>query len=370
MSSRILHAAIFLCSTLFVTSLSARTWTDSNGKTMDASFVRLVGDKVTLRNGNRVTQVPLSTLSQADQDYVAEKTGKKKDNEAKQENPASGSATSGITGNDSANAASPGEERTWTDSKGRKIQARFVEFDAPNQKVKMIKDGKEVSVPINNLSHEDRVYVIREFANARIAARRGGNNEAQQAAAQMLGASGPAPTINANPYGAAGANPYGTPGANPMGLTPQLGQNIPAGNPYAVPTGTSIPTLGLPPMGLPQVGINPADAANANIASAPMPTTGYGLSSVAPTASIGTTPSTGAAQTYSTSPTFIPPMGTTAEAPTALPGDVTGLWDWRSARINVSNANRIRDESDNGSRFHGSGNSGIVESKLSESIDE
>lgn len=51
---------------------SPRTWTDAQGRTTKADFVRVYRGKVVLLRGNRVLMMPLGSLSQQDQQYVAQ----------------------------------------------------------------------------------------------------------------------------------------------------------------------------------------------------------------------------------------------------------------------------------------------------------
>ena len=71
------HLAISL-GALLVLSLGAvaevRTWTNAEGKTIEAEYVSADGEKLTLqlRNSKRVT-IELKTLSEADQKWVTDK---------------------------------------------------------------------------------------------------------------------------------------------------------------------------------------------------------------------------------------------------------------------------------------------------------
>lgn len=55
------------------TSASARTWTNQAGKTIEADFVSLNGDQLTLKGANGKTyEIPLTSLSEADQTFAKE----------------------------------------------------------------------------------------------------------------------------------------------------------------------------------------------------------------------------------------------------------------------------------------------------------
>jgi O-glycosyl hydrolase len=53
----------------------ARTWTDKQGRTIEAEFVRVAQGKVVLSRSGKVVTVPLSELSDADLKFIASKTG-------------------------------------------------------------------------------------------------------------------------------------------------------------------------------------------------------------------------------------------------------------------------------------------------------
>ena len=62
--------------------------------------------------------------------------------------------------------------RTWTDKKGRKIEAEYLSQTKDTVLLKL-KNGKEVSVPFSNLSRADLNYLI----EAEIAAAKKGNDK-------------------------------------------------------------------------------------------------------------------------------------------------------------------------------------------------
>ncbi|PHR93514.1 MAG: hypothetical protein COA78_32770 [Blastopirellula sp.] len=89
---------LLLCFALPISSskLHARPWTDSNGKVLDAKFVRIENGQVTLRTtSGKIYNLSITELSEADQNYIKESL-----------------STKGI--------------RLWTDNTGKQITARFV----------------------------------------------------------------------------------------------------------------------------------------------------------------------------------------------------------------------------------------------------
>lgn len=54
-----------------------RTWTNRDGRTVEATFVRLDGETLVMKNDQGEFRVPLASLSQADQDYAAEQAAQR-----------------------------------------------------------------------------------------------------------------------------------------------------------------------------------------------------------------------------------------------------------------------------------------------------
>src|SRR5262245_42698535 len=63
-------ASIMFLIALAASPAAARTWTDQRGRTISGKFVRLDGDKVVILSAGKVVSPRLSSLSQADQNYV------------------------------------------------------------------------------------------------------------------------------------------------------------------------------------------------------------------------------------------------------------------------------------------------------------
>ena len=78
-----MHRFLFLALALGVNTIASadgfsRTWTDTNGKTEEAAYVRAVGGKVTLRLANGAFKYPgFYSLSKPDQEYVRARIKKK-----------------------------------------------------------------------------------------------------------------------------------------------------------------------------------------------------------------------------------------------------------------------------------------------------
>lgn len=65
---KIIASLLFLGSTL----LSARTWTDTQGRALEAELIRVEGETLIIKRNNSEIPIQLGTLSQADQNYVAQ----------------------------------------------------------------------------------------------------------------------------------------------------------------------------------------------------------------------------------------------------------------------------------------------------------
>ena len=139
-------------------SAFARTWTDTSGKQTQGKFVRYHQGDVVILRGAKVVTIPFNTLSDEDQEYV------RKQLEAKGQgdllpSPSSRAGPLGASSTDGRLAA-PGPERTWTSNDGKKIQAQLV--GVSGDKVTLLFQGKEVTVPLSRLSEADQQYVKEE----------------------------------------------------------------------------------------------------------------------------------------------------------------------------------------------------------------
>ena len=65
---------------LFLTPLAqGRTWTNLQGKKLEAEFIRLDGQKAVLkRSGGQTVSIPLSQLSREDRDFLAEQVAQER----------------------------------------------------------------------------------------------------------------------------------------------------------------------------------------------------------------------------------------------------------------------------------------------------
>src|SRR5262245_8092886 len=72
-ANRAAVAGLLACFMLSLTSLLAaqeRTWTDVDGRTMRAEFIREVDGEVSFLQGNKLITLPLTRLSEADRQHI------------------------------------------------------------------------------------------------------------------------------------------------------------------------------------------------------------------------------------------------------------------------------------------------------------
>jgi len=64
--------SVLSLSVALVSSVDARPWVNTEGKTMEADFVKVEGSLVHLKKRNKVYKLEITSLSQKDQDYISE----------------------------------------------------------------------------------------------------------------------------------------------------------------------------------------------------------------------------------------------------------------------------------------------------------
>ncbi len=114
-----------------------RSWTDRQGNTMRAEFVRVHEGRVVLKSGTQTKQVPLANLSQQDQDYVASQLNRK--------------ATR--SGDDEGGQP----VRIWTDTKGNQVAASFVRMN--DTQAMLAENGKPRPIGFAELSDRDQEHI-------------------------------------------------------------------------------------------------------------------------------------------------------------------------------------------------------------------
>jgi hypothetical protein len=178
---RWISLALFLALTLPGVA-KERVWTSSDGRTMRGEFVRELDGDVTFLVGGKLQTVPLSRLSERDQQIVRDLAAGKPVPDDPAPPPATddpftgppATATAPATGDAPAadeplapaaddrppplvNKPKPPVTRVWTDNQGRQTTGKFVRvFDG---KVVLSRAGGPISVPFFDLSEADQQYV-------------------------------------------------------------------------------------------------------------------------------------------------------------------------------------------------------------------
>lgn len=136
----------FLCVALCVLGLTVpmsalaevHAFRETNGRSHVGTFQKLQDDKVFVRVRNKTSQLSFWSLSKADQQYVLS-----------------------LVKSDplvSSNLKPAEDPREWTDARGNKTAARFVELKA-GAIVVLVIDGKRVEFAFGNFSKTDQDYV-------------------------------------------------------------------------------------------------------------------------------------------------------------------------------------------------------------------
>jgi hypothetical protein len=226
-------AGVVLAAGLAV-SAEGRTWTNHEGKQIEAEYVRLDGLKVILLMNGREFAVPLANLSDEDKQYVFQQqiggktaatpatSSAERTSEDASDDSESASESSSAESSTSRSSAAVAKIRSWKDDQGKTIRAKFIRVYSGN--VVLMQGRKTVQCPIANLSLEDQDY-LRELLTARgegdlmpspeqlAAARQRGSSEGGAAGYAASGyGGGYAPSTGSEPAGSAAMS---TPGATP-----------------------------------------------------------------------------------------------------------------------------------------------------------
>lgn len=282
--------ATTLIGSLGVPPALARVWTNTEGQTLEAEFVRVRGRDVLLKTEERTLTAPINRLVQEDRDWIERHReltrsrlwGKAESDEEKvrgqflgakngkvrlkygskvhmlpydqisaddwrhvdqaithlgEEMPEDLLALKPVAPKPSvAVDLDAAVERTWTDAKGREIVAKYLGNDGP--KVRLWMREKEFLVPLARFSEEDRAWVAKQ----NLTALTGSFQQAMSAATQIamraqMNASGAPPAMRMAP-------PPGAP-PQPTTVEPQWDEDfdVPPGAPPRPGAKRQPPTL-------------------------------------------------------------------------------------------------------------------------------
>ena len=134
--------------TLFFTTLGIaqelHPWTDLQGRTLEASFMKSDGVTVTINWNGKVVPIPLATLSPESQ-ALAQKLS---------------APSVSVNPFDTIKApANPKQLHPWTDLQGRTLKAVFIKSDSSTVTVEW--QGKVVPLPLASLNPESRALAMR-----------------------------------------------------------------------------------------------------------------------------------------------------------------------------------------------------------------
>lgn len=157
---------------------AARTWTNRDGKSTEATFVRINGTTVVLLRGNKPLLIPITDLSDADQEYVREqviagrkKSPKRDPSDVGAESPAEphGKPAAPPEGSQpSMETIDPTALRTWTDIQGEQVQGQFVRRQG--SMVLLTVNGEQRQYPVSGFCDADRQFIERAAAMVAAAA--------------------------------------------------------------------------------------------------------------------------------------------------------------------------------------------------------
>ena len=134
---------------------TARTWTNTEGRKLEATFVRLHEGNVILLKGNKPVSVALSQFSPEDQEYVRQQVAKKGKSQAlepSEEKPAPRKEKS----------ADEAPVRTWRDIHGNQTTASLAGVSGGN--VILVEKGKRRLCPFFGFCAADQEYIRKELA--------------------------------------------------------------------------------------------------------------------------------------------------------------------------------------------------------------
>ena len=137
----------------------ARTWTDTQGRKMEAKFVRLHEGNVILLKGTKPVSVPLSQFSPEDQEHIRRQVENKGEAEPSPVSPALEPVEKPSPAKPPAEGVGP--ERTWTDIRGNRMTAAFGGVSGGS--VILLEKGKRRNYPFLGFSAADQEYVRNEL---------------------------------------------------------------------------------------------------------------------------------------------------------------------------------------------------------------
>ncbi|MCA9266066.1 MAG: hypothetical protein KDA60_19535, partial [Planctomycetales bacterium] len=193
----------------------ARMW-QAGGKEIRARYVGSGGGKVQLNSLGREVEIPFAEMVDADRDFVRmqmEADGQTDELAAvggplvKPHESETGQGELEDTNESLADAGATGIEqpgRTWTDRRGRTIEASLVRVEGGQ--VVLRANGSEKSVPLASLSGPDQVYVASYQARSALASAMAGDRRAGDFGGEIASGGGEVVSRPRTPEGRGGAS--------------------------------------------------------------------------------------------------------------------------------------------------------------------
>lgn len=190
----------------------ARFWT-VNGRKLRGTFKSYSEGEATIHVGRNDRKLSVSVLSKEDRDHIRQrldddgKFGDLPDTDPlkasgesfrRSERPSVRNVPGSQADGDPVADAKPfvPEARTWTDTKGRKVDATFVRMDDGKVVLRRTKDGKEMAIPMLKLDFPDRAAAIKTQSRARLAAAGGNSGDGSESDAGFARRHRPSPPQN------------------------------------------------------------------------------------------------------------------------------------------------------------------------------
>ena len=162
--------AVFACATAALAGGKVRSWTSTDGRTMQAEFVRELDGDVTFIKDGKLIVIKLEKLSEKDQQVVKDLAAGKEPEEdpftpvptatPREEKPAETPAEKrGEKSGEKPEKKKPItiQSRTWTDRFGNKSTGKYIRVDGND--VVLTRGTRVVTVAFGNLSDGDQEYV-------------------------------------------------------------------------------------------------------------------------------------------------------------------------------------------------------------------
>ena len=131
------------------------SWTDTQGRTLQAVFLKTDGVTVTLNWNGRVVPIPLATLSPASQ-KLARELASAKATPSKPSEPSSPSAPT-LEPTPADGELSLDAEHNWASTDGNVIKAKFLSLEGEDLNLGLFGGRRESSVPLSRLSPDSQV---------------------------------------------------------------------------------------------------------------------------------------------------------------------------------------------------------------------